>query len=239
MKPIRRAMALAAGLGLRLRPITDSLPKPLVAVGGKAMLDHALDRLEAAGVAECVVNLHHLGPRIRAHLAPRSQPRIVFSDETDQLLETGGGVAKALPLLGPDPFFVVNADIVWFDGPAGSALERLARAWDGARLDALLLLMPRQDAFGYEGPGDFALDAQSRPRRRGDASQAPYVFAGVQILTPGLFARAPKGPFSLNLLYDQALAEGRLGAVIHDGRWFHVGTPDALVAANARLAKPP
>jgi MurNAc alpha-1-phosphate uridylyltransferase len=235
---IRRAMALAAGLGLRLRPITDARPKPLVEVGGRAMLDHALDRLEAAGIEDCVVNLHHLGAMIRAHLAGRVRPRILFSDESDARLETGGGVAKALPLLGRDPFFVVNADIVWFDGPQGSALARLTGLWDDARLDALLLLTPRATAFGYEGPGDFRLDDRGRPSRRGEAAEAPYVFAGVQILSPRLFAAAPPGAFSLNLLYDRALARGRLGAALHDGRWFHVGTPQALADANAILDQP-
>jgi MurNAc alpha-1-phosphate uridylyltransferase len=231
----RRAIALSAGLGLRMRPITLTLPKPLARVMGKTLLDHALDRLAGAGVTECVVNVHHLGHLIRDHLKERLRPGILISDESDQLLETGGGVARALPLLGQEAFFAVNADILWLDG-AEPALKRLAALWDETRMDALLLLARKDTAFGYEGPGDFFLAGEAgRPLRRGQAAEAPFVFAGVQILHPRLVKDVPEGPFSLNLLYDRALAEERLFALAHDGGWFHIGTPEALEAANRRL----
>ncbi|MGE5504015.1 MAG: nucleotidyltransferase family protein [Actinomycetota bacterium] len=229
--PIAHAMVLAAGLGLRMRPITLSTPKPMVTVAGRTMLDRALDHLAAAGVAEVVVNTHWLAERIRAHLAGR--PGIMLSHE-DELLETGGGVAKALPLLGARPFYVVNSDIVWTDG-AHPALDRLAEAWDGDRMDALLLLQPTATAVGYEGKGDFFLDPNGVPRRRREPQVAPYLFAGVQILHPRLFEGAPSGKFSLNVLYDRALEDGRLFGLVHDGRWFHVGTPDALPEVEALL----
>jgi MurNAc alpha-1-phosphate uridylyltransferase len=229
---VSRAMVLAAGLGLRLRPITLTTPKPLVEVAGRSMLDRALDHLAAAGVDEIVVNTHWLGERIAAHLAGR--PGITLSPEAD-LLETGGGVARALPLLGAQRFFVVNADIVWTDG-AVPALARLQQAWDEAAMDALLLLLPRERAVGYDGRGDFLIGADGRPSRRGEAASAPLLFTGVQILHPRLFAGAPAGRFSLNLLYDRALAEGRLGAIVHDGGWFHVGTPEALPEVEALVS---
>ncbi|MBF0305900.1 MAG: nucleotidyltransferase family protein [Alphaproteobacteria bacterium] len=217
-------MVLAAGLGLRMRPITERLPKPLVEVAGRSMLDRVFDHLDAFGIERRVVNLHHLGGMIRDHLAGRAD--VDFSDEP-VLLETGGGVAKALPLLGGEPFLVANADIVWLDGPT-PALTRMAQAWDGAAMDALLLLQPAASAFGYDGRGDFSLDANGAPRRRREGEMAPFIFAGVQILKPELFRDAPQGAFSLNLIYDRALAAGRLRAIVHDGRWFHVGTPAAL-----------
>ncbi len=234
MKPLlSHAMVLAAGLGLRMRPITLHTPKPLVAVAGRTMLDRALDHLGRAGVTEMVVNTHWLAERIRDHLAGR--PGITLSHE-DDLLETGGGVARALPRLGSDAFYVVNSDIIWTDGP-DPALARLARAWDGERMDALLLLQPTATAVGYEGRGDFTLDEAGIPRRRGDAETAPLLFSGVQILHPRLFAGCPPGKFSLNLLYDRALAMGRLAAVVHDGNWYHVGTPEALPEVEGMLKR--
>jgi MurNAc alpha-1-phosphate uridylyltransferase len=226
-------MVLAAGLGLRMRPITLTTPKPMVAVAGRTMLDRALDHLRAVGATDIVVNTHWLAERIREHMAGR--PGIVLSHE-DELLETGGGVAKALPLLGAEPFYVVNSDIIWTDG-AIPALARLAAAWDSARMDALLLLQPTATAVGYEGKGDFFLDAAGVPRRRRDPQVAPYLFAGVQILHPRLFEGAPSGKFSLNVLYDRALEDGRLFGLVHDGRWFHVGTPEALPEVEALLRK--
>lgn len=232
MSPVpSHAMVLAAGLGLRMRPITLTRPKPLVEVAGRSMLDRALDALVAAGVAEIVVNCHWLGEQIAAHLAGR--PGITLSPEAE-LLETGGGVARALPRLGDAAFYVVNADILWRDG-AVPALDRLRAAWDETALDALLLLHPVARAVGYDGVGDFFLGVDGIPCRRGAAESAPYLFTGVQILHPRLFAAAPTGRFSLNLLYDRALAAGRLGAIVHDGDWFHVGTPEALPEVEARL----
>ncbi len=222
------AMVLAAGLGLRMRPVTLTRPKPLVAVAGRTMLDRALDHLDAAGVGQVVVNCHWLGGQISTHLAGRAGIRVLYEEE---VLETGGGVANALPLLGGAPFYVVNSDIVWTDGPV-PALARLAAAWESGRMDALLLLQPTATAFGYDGDGDFFLDPI---RRRGPGEVAPLLFAGVQILHPRLFAAAPAGKFSLNLVYDRALAAGRLAGLVHDGSWYHVGTPEALPAAEARL----
>lgn len=232
------AMVLAAGLGLRLRPITDRLPKPLVAVAGRTMLDRALDALAAAGVGDCIVNTHYLSHMITAHLKTRETPAITLSSEKD-LLDTGGGVAKALPMLGAEPFFAVNADIIWEDGPQASALARLAAAYDRSTVDALLLLAPTDKAVGYDGPGDFHLGREGKLTRRGGGARADYVFTGVQILHPRLFTGCPAGAFSLNLLYDRALTRGRLRGLVHDGRWFHIGTVAGLRLAEAALAAAP
>ncbi len=234
--PIRRAMVLAAGLGQRMRPITDTLPKPLVAIGGKAMLDHALDRLAEAGIEEAVVNVHHLARQIEAHLAGRKQPRITISDERAQLLETGGGVKKALPLLGEGPFFHVNSDSLWSEtGP--SNIAAMAAAWNPHSMDLLLLLAPRETSIGFDGAGDFFRDEAGRLTRRGRAGSAPYVYAGVAILKPELFADTPEGPFSLNLLFDRAIAAGRLHGAVLEGQWLHVGTPEAIAPAEAAFAR--
>lgn len=231
-----RAIALAAGLGLRLRPITLAMPKPLVPVGGKSLLDHALDKLALSGVQECVVNMHHLAAQIESHVAQRRQPAITLSDETDQLLETGGGIAKVLGFFKQEAFLAANADILWTDKPGDDpALSRLQQAWSEQRMDALLLLVQGENAFGYEGAGDFFLEADGRLRRRGEALSAPFVFAGVQVLHPRLFESAPAGPFSLNLLYDRALATGRLYGLVHRGGWYHIGTPEALHEAQRIL----
>lgn len=232
------AMVLAAGLGLRLRPITERMPKPLVSVAGRTMLDRALDALDAAGVEACVVNTHYLGQMVEDHVAARTRPRIHVSRE-DVLLDTGGGVARVLPLLGGGPFYVVNADIVWDEGPGLPALARLAQTFDPDRMDALLLVVPVKRAVGYDGAGDFFLDADSVLRRRGAADAAPFVFTGLQVLHPRLITDAPDGPFSLNVLYDRALAAGRLFGLAHAGRWFHVGTPDGLDLVEAALAAVP
>jgi len=230
-------MILAAGLGLRMRPLTLTLPKPLLPVAGRTMLDRVLDHLDAVAVERCVVNTHWLGEAIHRHLADR--PDIAFSDEAD-LLETGGGVRQALPLLGEDPFFVCNADIVWTDGHR-PALGCLADAWDGGKMDALLLLQKTVGAFGYEGPGDYFLDVHGRAIRRSGKDVSPFVFTGVQILHPRLFSGAQPGKFSLNRLYDRAETEGRLYAIVHDGAWYHIGTPEALAEAERviRAAPPP
>jgi MurNAc alpha-1-phosphate uridylyltransferase len=225
-------MVLAAGLGLRMRPLTEMHPKPLIPVAGRTMLDRVLDHLDEAQVTHRVVNTYWLAGMVHAHLAGR--PDITFSDE-QTLLETGGGVAKALPLLGEQPFYVCNADIIWQDGQT-PALARLAHHWRSATMDALLLLQPTETAFGYEGPGDFFRAADGRLQRRGDSATAPYLFTGVQILTPTLFAGCPAGPFSLNALYDRAAAAGRLYGLVHDGGWYHIGTPGALREAEPLLA---
>jgi MurNAc alpha-1-phosphate uridylyltransferase len=209
-----------------MRPLTDTKPKPLITLHGRALIDAILNRLEAAGVKQAVVNLHYLGDQIRAHLRDRARPEVVFSPEETRL-ETGGGVRHALPLLGSAPFFVVNGDVCWLDGRT-SALVRLAHAWDEATMDALLLLHPTAFAVGYEGRGDFMMDPHGTIRRRGEREIAPFVFAGVQILHPRLFEDAPDGPFSLNRIYDRAAERGRLRGLRHDGEWFHIGTPAGL-----------
>lgn len=229
----KTAMVLAAGLGQRMRPITESLPKPLIEVRGRAMLDTILDRLEDAGIAKVVVNLHHLGEMIETHLKDRKTPAIVFSREQD-LLETGGGVTKALALLGEHRFFVLNGDVCWLDGLT-PALHRLGAAWNEAEMDALLLLHPTCSAFGYEGFGDYFMDPEGRLRRRQERQIAPFIHAGIQILHPRLFADAPAGSFSLNKLYDKAQEGGRLWGLRHDGEWYHVGTPAELRAVEDAL----
>ncbi|MFT5485521.1 MAG: MurNAc alpha-1-phosphate uridylyltransferase [Paracoccaceae bacterium] len=227
------AMVLAAGLGLRMRPLTQNVPKPLLEVGGATMLDHALDRLEDAGVSDVVVNTHWLPEKIEAHLERRATPSIVISRE-DELLETGGGIAKALPHLGDAPFYAANADIVWRDGPT-QALHRLAAAWNDGEMDALLLLASTVRSTGYDGHGDFLMDPVGLLERRPERVIAPYVFTGVQILHPRLFADAPEGAFSMNVLYDRALEAGRLFGIVHDGDWYHVGTPPAIEEADAEI----
>jgi MurNAc alpha-1-phosphate uridylyltransferase len=227
-------MVLAAGLGLRMRPLTLERPKPLIPIQGKPMLDHALDRLEEAGVQTAVVNSHYKGEMIAGHLKDRSSPAIILSPE-DTLLETGGGVKKALPHLGAEPVFVVNADILWLDGPSPT-LARLAANWNPDEMDALLLLMATTKAVGYEGRGDYHMDPLGRLTRRTEREIAPFVFAGVQIVKPELFRDTPDGPFSTNLVWDRAQEAGRLFGLAHDGMWFHVGTPEALQESEEILA---
>ena len=231
--PPQRAMVLAAGLGTRLRPVTDALPKPLVELNGRALLDHAIDRLALVGVEHIVVNTHYLAAMVAAHLACRDHPHIEISEESE-LLDTGGGVARALTSLG-DEFFVVNADVFWLDGKE-AALLRLARAFDPSLTDAVLLLQRTVTAVGYEGSGDYLLDAVGRPRRRREREIAPYLFAGVQLLHRRLFDGVVDRVFSLVRLFDRAEQAGRLRAIVHDGEWYHIGTPAGLEATRARLA---
>ncbi|MBP2301887.1 nucleotidyltransferase family protein [Azospirillum picis] len=229
------AMVLAAGQGLRMRPLTNDRPKPLIPVAGKPMLDHALDRLAESGVGTAVVNSHYLGAMIGEHLKGRAAPAIVLSPE-DTLLETGGGVKKALPLLGTAPVYTVNADIFWLDGPV-PALRRLAAHWNPAEMDALLLLMATTRAVGYDGAGDYHMDPLGRLTRRREGEIAPFVYAGLQIVKPELFAAGtPDGAFSTNLIWDRAQEAGRLYGLAHDGLWFHVGTPQGLKEAEDLLA---
>jgi N-acetyl-alpha-D-muramate 1-phosphate uridylyltransferase len=225
-------MVLAAGLGKRMRPLTDARPKPLVEVAGQPLIVHALDRLADAGVERAVVNLHYKPEMIEAALAGRTRPRIELSHEAE-LLETGGGVKKALPLLR-ETFFVLNGDVFWLDGVT-PALTRLAQYFDGKRMDVLLLLQRTAGAVGYEGRGDYFLDPLGVPRRRSEREVAPYIFAGIQILHQRLFNGVGDTVFSLKKLYDRAEDAGRLGAIVHDGEWFHIGTPAGLEAARARL----
>lgn len=228
------AMVLAAGLGTRLRPVTDTMPKPLIPVAGRSLLDRCLDRLAEAGVTRAVVNIHWLGEQIRDHLRQRRDIAITISDESELLLETGGGIARALPLLGDAPFIAVNADLIWRDAGHNS-LHDLTNAFDPAAMDAILLLQPRERATGYGGAGDFELDKAGRLTRRGNRLQASFVYTGVQILHPRLFDSCPAGAFSLNLLYDRVIAAGRLHGIVHDGDWMDVGTHEGLAAAEALL----
>ena len=230
VKPAK-AMVLAAGLGLRMRPLTDRMPKPLVQVAGRALLDHVLDKLGSAGVSEAVVNVHYLPDQIIDHVAARAIPRVIISDERDQVLGTGGGVVKALPLLGNDPFFHVNADTMWIDGVRPN-LARLADAFDPARMDILLLMAPTASSIGYSGSGDYAMASDGALRKRKEHQVVPFVYAGVAILSPSLFADAPAGEFSLIRLFDRAGEQERLFGLRLDGVWMHVGTPDAVRAAE-------
>lgn len=226
MRP-KRAMVLAAGYGQRMRPLTDKTPKPLLPIQGRSLLERSLDRLAEAGVEEAIVNLHHLGEQIEERLCDRKKPKVRFSWERDEVLETGGGVTKALPLLGDDPFFVINGDVLWLNGYQ-QALHRLADFWDDRTMDALLLVHSTPYAVGYEGKGDFFLEPDGWLLRRTPEQVAPFVFAGVQILHPRLFEGAPEGPFSLNKLYNRAAESERLSGLRHDGEWFHIGTPGSL-----------
>ncbi len=229
---IDSAMILAAGFGTRMKPITDHIPKPLVPLAGRTLIDHALDRLVAAGVKRVVVNTHYKAEMIATHLQQRHDIAIELSHEA-ALLDTGGGVKKALPLLG-EAFFVLNADVFWLNSKV-PALARLRRAWDATRLDALLLVQRTVSAVGYDGPGDFAVDPVGQLRRRGEREVAPHLFAGIEILSRRFFADSPDGAFSLNLLWNRAIEAGRIEALIHDGEWFHVGTPAGLAATEERL----
>ncbi len=231
----KSAIVLAAGLGTRMRPHNGHVPKPLVTVGGKSLIDYGLDRLTEAGVERAVVNVHHLADALERHLAARNKPRIVISDERGALLGTGGGIAKALPQLGDAPFFLINSDTFWLDGVKPN-FARLADAYDIADMDALLLLAPTAGSIGYAGRGDFAMLPDGRLRRRRENEVVPFVYAGAAILSPALFADAPTGAFPLTVLFDRAGEKSRLFGLRLEGVWMHVGTPEAVAAAEAALA---
>jgi len=224
-------MVLAAGLGKRMRPLTTDIPKPLVRLKGRALIDHVLDRIAAAGVARAVVNVHYLADALEAHLKPRKTPQIVVSDERGRILDTGGGVVHALPKLGSGPFLIHNSDSVWIEG-VGSNLQRLFAAWDSATMDGLMLLASAATSLGYEGQGDFVMGNDGRLIRRGERQMAPFVFTGVSIAHPRMFKGAPQGAFSLNAPWDVAIEKGRLFGIRLDGLWMHVGTPEALTEAE-------
>ena len=230
----RSAMVLAAGLGTRMRPLTDRVPKPLVAVGGKPLIDHVLDRLAAVGVARAIVNVHYLADQIVAHLAPRRRPEIAISDERDGILGTGGGVVRALPALGEAPFFHVNSDTLWIEGPRPN-LERLAAGFDPARMDAPLLMAATAASIGYDGRGDYAMGADGALRKRAEREVVPFVYAGAAILSPAMFADAPAGEFSLTRLFARAEEAGRLHGLRLEGTWMHVGTPAAVAEAERAI----
>ena len=228
------AMVLAAGLGKRMRPLTLGQPKPMVRVAGKPLIDHALDRLRDAGITRAVVNIHYLADAIEAHLRNRTEPEIIFSDERDLLLETGGGLVRAQELL-PDPFFCLNSDNIWLDGPK-NAFAALSQVWDPAVMDALLLLVPHKGARNYHGKGDFRMDARGRLDRRLPGRIAPFIFTGIQLVSKRMLRDAPEGPFSTNLLWNRAIEEGRLFGHAFTGSWFEVGTPESIRPTEAALA---
>lgn len=231
-----RAMVLAAGLGKRMRPITATTPKPLVEVAGRALIDHVFERLAAAGVETAVVNVHYLADLVEVHVLKCRKPAVVVSDERDALLETGGGILRALPHLGDEPFFVWNSDSFWIEGIRPN-LELLADRWNGDDMDVLLLLAPTVGSVGYSGPGDFQMDHLGRLTRRPERRVVPFVYAGAAIVHPRIFADAPEGAFSLNLLFDRALEAGRLFGQRMEGMWLHVGTPRAVREAEAAIAE--
>lgn len=225
------AMVLGGGYGKRMMPLTKDIPKPMVVLKGRPLIDHVLDRIAAAGVPQAVVNVHYCADKLQAHVEKRTHPKIAISDERQQLLDTGGGVAKALPLLGPDPFLIHNSDSVWIEG-VGSNLERMFSVWDPDTMDSLMLLASAATSLGYDGSGDFAMDKDGRLSRRGERQMVPFVFTGVSIAHPRIFEGAPDGAFSMNRLWDRAIDNGRLFGIRLDGLWMHVGTPEALVEAE-------
>ena len=230
------AMVLSAGLGTRMRPLTADRPKPLVHVAGKAMIDHCLDKLAEAGVARAVVNVHYLPDLLIEHLAVRSAPAVTISDERDLLLETGGGMVRALPLLGSDPFFALNSDNLWLDGP-GTVFAQLSAAWHAEKMDALLLVIPHARASNYTGKGDFHLDPHGRITRRRSGRIAPFIYSGIQLVSHRLLRDAPAGPFGTMVLWQRAIDEGRLYGVTHLGQWFEVGSPQAIAPTEAALTR--
>ncbi len=235
MITVTHAMLLAAGFGTRMRPLTLTTPKPLITVAGKSLLDYGFDRLREAKVETAVVNGHHLADQIEDWCSQQQNPRTIFSNERDAILDTGGGIARALPHLGDTPFFVLNADCFWLDGKV-PALQRLKQTWDDAEMDCLLLVCDPKQTTGYDGKGDFVLDDAGRVARR---SQHPdrqaYAYIGGYLVHPRFFKAAPEGAFSTNLLWDRAIAEGRLFGLAHDGHWLHVGTVEAIAQAEAVL----
>jgi MurNAc alpha-1-phosphate uridylyltransferase len=232
--PVTTAFVLAAGMGTRMRPLTDNMPKPMVRLKGKPLIDHVLDRLVSAGIERAVVNVHHYADMLIQHLAQRTQPVVLISDERDALLDTGGGAIRALPMLGVDPFIIHNSDCVWIEG-VGCNLTRMIEAWDPDRMDSLMLLATASHSLGYDGPGDFNMDADGRLSRRGERRVAPFAFTGVSIAHPRMFDDSPLGSFSLNRLWDVAINRGRLFGLTLDGVWMHVGTPDAVEEAERRI----
>ena len=228
MSKVETAMVMAAGLGKRMRPLTATRPKPLVKVAGKAMIDHCLDKLWEAGVMKVVVNAHYLPDALEAHLKSVNYPfDIRISDERAQLMETGGGMVQAAPLIDEDLFFAINSDNLWTDGP-GNSLQRLVEGWDAAIMDALLLVVPQTKPHNHKGAGDFTLDDMGRISRRLPGRQAPFIYTGIQLVSKRLLRDAPEGPFPTNILWNRAIEEGRLYGLVHDGSWFEVGSPESI-----------
>ncbi len=237
MAKVDTAMIMAAGLGTRMRPLTENKPKPLVEVAGKTLLDHVLDKARLAEIGKVVVNVHYLPEQIEAHLVKHAQDlRVAISDERDLLMETGGGLVKAEHLIDAEPFYCLNSDAIWTDEGKSDALSRLADAWDGERMDGLLLIVPRERAFQHSGKGDFFLDDESRLIRRGYHDSAPWIYTGNQLISHRLIREAPDGPFSTNFFWDRAIAEGRLFGLVHQGDWYDIGSPQAIAPTEAALA---
>lgn len=236
---VRQAMVLAAGLGTRMRPITNTIPKPLVKIGGKPMIDYALDSLVEAGVERAAVNVHHFADQMEDHLNAYRGLDIVISDERGALMDSGGGLAKGLKLLGREPAFVMNADLFWIGEPAGqpSNLQRLAGFFDAERMDMALLCVRIQDTTGHNGKNDFSLGADGRLTRYRDDPSNPVVYAGAIVMSPTLLDDAPDGPFNLNIYFDKAIARGRLFGMMMEGHWLTVGTPDAIDDAEETIRR--
>lgn len=230
------AIVLAAGLGTRMRPLTNTIPKPLIEVANKTLLDHGLDALAAAGVTNSVVNVHYLADQIEAHVADRLVPKIAISDERNLLLDSGGGVKNALKELGTSPFFLLNADSFWVEG-RGLNLQKMSAEWSDDNIDILLLVSPLNKAVGFSGKGDFFMNPNGQLKRRGDKEMAPFVYAGAAILSPKIFENTPEGAFSLNRLFDEAIEKGRLFGTQMDGLWLHVGTPPSIAEAEQAISK--
>jgi MurNAc alpha-1-phosphate uridylyltransferase len=228
-------MVLAAGRGKRMRPLTATTPKPLVEVAGRALVDHVLDRLAGVGVEKAVVNVHYLADLVEVHVLKRDRPAVVVSDERPKLLDTGGAVVRALPQIGPEPFYHLNSDSLWIEG-ARPNLEVLAERWDGEHMDGILMLASTVTAVGYDGRGDFEMDKEGRLTRRAERTVAPFVYAGAAILHPRVFAGLADEPFSLNRVFDEMIAAGRLYGMRMDGIWLHVGTPEAIAEAETSIA---
>lgn len=229
------AMVMAAGLGKRMRPLTATMPKPMVRVAGKPLIDHTLDRLAEAGLTRAVVNVHYMADALEAHVLDRAVPKVEISDEREELLETGGGMVRAQPLL-PDPFYCLNSDNIWLDGPR-NAFAELSDRWDAEAMDALLLVVPHKQAGNFDGPGDFHLDATGRVTRRKPGRVAPFIYTGIQLVSHRLLRDAPEGKFSTNVLWTRAIEEERLFALPFTGEWFEVGTPAAIRPTEDALAR--
>lgn len=236
MTKVTTAMVMAAGLGTRMRPLTDDKPKPLVKVAGKAMIDHCFDKLTETDVEKVIVNVHYLPDMLETHLKEAGYPfEFRVSDERTRLMETGGGLMQAQPLIDEYPFFCINSDNLWSDG-SPSSLEQLAETWDETRMDALLLVVPHSGARNYKGTGDFYLDEQNRISRKEPNGDAPYIYTGIQLISKRLLREAPEGPFSTMKLWERSISEKRLYGLVHQGDWFEVGSPDAIAPTEAALA---
>ncbi len=232
----KKAMVFAAGLGTRMRPLTDTMPKPLIEVGGKPLIDHMLDRFADAGVETAVVNVHYFADQVETHLASRTAPHIVISDERQKLLDQGGGIRKALPALGPEPFFLCNTDAFWVGGACDN-LAALSERWAPDKMDVLLLVAAAASSIGVDWPGDFTMDSDSRLEKRRESQVAPFVYTGVGIIKPELFNTEKAEVFRLAPFFFEAAAKGRLFGQRLDGVWLHVGTPQAIADAERCLAR--